>query len=130
MDFTHNFNLGLDRVKTHVKEHQKAYWVGSVVVVAGVTYILTRRLGPQTITVAPVFNNIPIFNNDNSSLVNLGGHTTKMVKRLSDGEIFEKVTEAAADAGCSVSKMSRHLNGHSPHLYDEVYKIIGVGTTG
>ena len=119
-----------DQIKSHIQDHRIAYWTGSIVVVAGVTYILTRRLAPQTITVAPVFNNIPTFNNDNSSLVNLGGHTTKMVERLSDGQIWKKVTEAAVEAGVSPSYMSRHLHGHKPDIFGETYKIVGVGTTG
>jgi hypothetical protein len=116
---------------SHVKKHKTAYLVGTLVVVTnGFTFLVMRQIGAQTISMSPVFNNVPIFNNDNSSLVNFGGHTTKFVKRLSDGKMWEKVTEAADEAGCGLPKMSRHLNGHSPHVYEEVYKIVGVGTTG
>jgi len=119
-----------DQVKNHINEHQAKYWTGSLVMVVGVTYIVTRSFGVQTIYVSPVFNNMPTFNNDNSSLVNFGGHMTKMVKRMSDGKIWEKVTEAASEAGVSTSFMSRHLNGHEPNVYNEIYKIVGIGTTG
>ena len=119
-----------DQVKNHINEHKTEYWTGSLFMIAGVTYVVTRSFGIQTIYMAPVFNNMPTFNNNNSNLVNFGGHMTKMVKRLSDDKIFEKVTEAAADAGCSVAKMSQHLNGHKDHVNNEIYKIVGIGTTG
>jgi hypothetical protein len=121
----------VDEITAHIKRHKTAYLVGTTVVItAGITYFVTRRVVSQPITVAPVFNNMPTFNNDNSSLVNFGGHTTKMVERMSDGKIWKKITEAAMEEGCSVDKMSKHVNGHSPHVYGEVYKIVGVGTTG
>jgi hypothetical protein len=122
-------------VKEHVAKHKKVYRIGSYVVVAGVSILVYKKFYLPRPAAVQIINNVvpniaPVFNNDNSSLVNLGGHTTKMVKRLSDDKIFEQVTDAAREAGCSVPKMSRHLNGHNPHVYEEVYKIIGVGTTG
>lgn len=126
MEHNHNINLNLDKVKAHVRKHRTAYWAGSLIVVAGVTYIVTRQMTVRTISVAPVFNNT--INNDGS--VNFGGHVTKMVERTSDGHIWKKVTEAAAEEGISNSLMSKHLNGKKAHIYGEQYKIIGVGTTG
>lgn len=127
----HNIHIpNIEEIKTHVKNHAIPYAVGTTAVVSsGLTLLVARRFGIQ-ISIAPVFNNMPMFNNDNSSLVNLGGHTTKMVERLSDGHIWKKVTEAAVDAGVTPSYMSKHLNGHQPDVYGEIYKIIGVGTTG
>lgn len=119
-----------DQIKSHIQDHRTAYWAGSLVVIAGATYIVTRRFGVQTISVAPVFNNMPTFNNDNSSLVNFGGHMTKMVERASDGKIWKTVTEAAEANNAPLSLMSRHLNGHKPNVYGEAFKIVGVGTTG
>lgn len=116
----------LDRVKAHVGRHKVAYSLGTVVVIAGVAYYVGVRAGSPTYSVGPVFNNV--INNDGS--VNFGGHTTKMVKRLSDGAMWETVTEAAEANGAPLSLMSRHLNGHKPDVYNEVYKIVGIGTTG
>ena len=109
-------------VKLHVKKNQKFYLGVGV----GAFVILVTRRPAINVVVSPLFNNTPVFNNS----VNFGGHMTKMVKRMSDGAMWETVTEAAKEAGVSLSFMSRHLNGHEPHVYNEVYKIVGIGTTG
>lgn len=107
-------------VKLHVRRNKKLYvgiGIGAFVVMA------TRR---PTINVVNTATANPVFNNS----VNFGGHMTKMVKRMSDGAMWETVTEAAKEAGVSLSYMSRHLNGHESDVYNEVYKIVGIGTTG
>jgi hypothetical protein len=71
----------------------------------------------------------PVFNNSNQQ-VNFGGHTTKLVKCLETGQVWEKVTEAANAAGVGISAMSKHLNGSHDHVNGLHYKIVGVGTTG
>lgn len=116
-----------DEIQAHVEQHKTAYLVGISI---AATYIVTRTVCVSSISVAPVINNMPTFNNDNSSLVNFGGHTTKIVQRLSDGKTWAKVTDAANEAGVSVSYMSRHLNGKESNVYNDIYKIIGIGTTG
>ena len=80
-------------------------------------------------TVAPVFNNTPVFNNDNSNVVNFGGRLMKIVKCVETDEKWEKVTEAAKAADTTTSYMSRHLHGHKPDVHGLHYKIIGIGTT-
>jgi hypothetical protein len=116
----------VQKLQAHWKAHQREYLIGGGCLVVG--YLLRR---PQAI--APVFNNsaAPVFNNDNSSsVVNFGGHMTKIVRRSSDGKTWLKVTEAAEEVGCSVSKMSRHLNGSKAHVNGELYSIVGIGTSG
>lgn len=127
----HNIHIpNIEEIKAHVKKHKMTYAVGTTAVLSsGFTLLVARRFGIQ-ISIAPVFNNLPTFHNDNSSLVNFGGHTTKMVKRLSDGKIWEKVADAAHEAGVSQPYMSRHLHGYNRDVGGEVYKIIGIGTTG
>lgn len=125
------------KVRLHVEKHQVVYASG----VTGLVCIFGTRafarptqiiniVEQATPVIAPVINNSPVFNNDNSSLVNFGGHMTKMVKRLSDGKIWETVTEAAGDEGFDMTRFSRHLNGHTEHLNGEIYTIVGIGTTG
>jgi hypothetical protein len=117
-----------ERTKKHLKDNKAIYIAAagtSAVTVVSVVWLKQSLASTQ-------INNVvaPVFNNDNSSMVNMGGHMTKIVKRASDGKVWEKVTEAATDEGVSISRMSRHLNGHSPELFGEIYEIIGVGTTG
>lgn len=127
---THALTVGTkyQKIKQHVKDNQVAYisGVGGVTVGALGVLLLTRSPMQFTNNVAPVI--APVFNNDNSSVVNLGGPMTKMVKCLETGEIWEKVTYAAEDAGVTLHKMSQHLNGHKDHVNDLHYKIIGLGT--
>ena len=119
----------IDEVKAHFVRNKVAYSVGAGFVLTGVAFYFGVRVGSNMISVSPVFNNsLPL--TMTTRVLCFGGHTT-LVKRLSDGKVWETVTEAASDAGCGVSLMSKHLNGHDkPHIYNEVYKIVGVGTTG
>lgn len=51
----------VDKVTENVKKHKTEYLLGTAVVMtAGVTFLMTRRFRVQTITIAPVFNNIPV----------------------------------------------------------------------
>ena len=118
-----------DRAKAHVSRNRTAYIIGTTMVLTGgATYFVTRQMMIKQISIAPVFNNMPTFNNDNT--VNLGGHMTKIVKRDSDGAMWQKMTEAANDAGVSPSYMSRHLHGKNPDVGGQTYTIVGLGTTG
>ena len=134
-----------ERVKQHVQDNKMSYLIGGGCFVAG--YLLRK---PQMITVvnetsppiAPVFNNMPTisptFNNNNSSMVNFGGHLTKMVERVGDGMLWKKVKTAAEEIAKENEVpferahwlLSRHLNGHIPNVYSVVYRPAGVGTTG
>lgn len=112
--------------KEWTKKNWKPFVAGAAV--AGITvFVLRGRSAPTQI----ITNVTPVFNNDNSSsVVNFGGRMTKIVKRVSDGKVWEKVTEAAEEAGTSASFMSRHLHGHKPDVFGEEYRIIGIATTG
>ena len=80
--------------------------------------------------IAPVFNNMPVFNNDNSSVVNFGGQMSKIVKCKETGEIWEKMLLAAESEGVPKSLMSKHLNGHEDAINGKHFEIIGLRTTG
>lgn len=49
----------------------------------------------------------------------------KRVVKLSTGEAFDSVTDAASHAGVGKSTMSRHLNGHCRHIHGETYHFEG-----
>jgi hypothetical protein len=119
----------------HVVKYQVVY---ATIGGSAVTLVAVKLFGkPQVIvkgdsglpmvinnTVAPVI--APVMSNT----VNNGGHLTKMVKRLSDGAIWETVTEAAEANDIPLTVLSRHINGHKPDAHGEIFKIVGIGTTG
>jgi hypothetical protein len=122
------------KVTKHIEKHQLLYASGAT----GVLCILGTRTfaRPTVITnvieqaapiVAPVFNNHNVGNIVNTT-VNNGGPMHKIVQCIETGEIWEKVTDAANNAGVTLQKMSQHLNGHKDHVDGLHYKIIGLGT--
>lgn len=121
------------KIKKHLQDNRQTYLVGAGCLAGG--YFLRR---PNVITVineatAPTIS--PVFNNSNvgnvvNNVVNNGGHMTKMVKRVSDGTIWETVTDAAEANDIPMSVLSRHINGHKPDAHGEVFQIVGIGTTG
>ncbi len=119
----------IDRIKLHVETNKELYIVGASCLYAGYTFGNHRSTHiVNSPIISPVIS--PVFNNDNSSIVNFGGHMTKIVKCLETGEVWEKVTEAADAVNAPVSVMSKHLNGHKDHLDGLHYQIIGVSTAG
>lgn len=73
--------------------------------------------------------NSPITIDQTTNVINnFGGHMVKFVKCVESGEIFGSVTEAAEAAGVSHSAMSKHINGHTDHIFGKEYQIVGLGT--
>jgi hypothetical protein len=120
----------IEKIKIHFKENKTVYLTSASCLAIGVTIGVLLKNRPQ-ITIAPVIAPVitasPVFNN-NPNNVNFGGYAHKLVKCLETGEIWETVTETAKTAGVTASAMSRHLNGHKPHIDDFHYEIIGLGT--
>jgi len=125
-------NAKVNAVVNHVEANKKTYLVGmgGAAVGGGMALMFKSRPNITQInnTVAPSI--APVFNNDNSAMVNFGGTMSKIVKRTSDGKIWETVTEAATEEGVTLPMMSKHLNGRSPHIYGQTYEIIGLRTAG
>jgi hypothetical protein len=115
-----------ERAKAHVLRNKTTYIVGAVCLAIGVAtgyWIKSRPLINVVNTVAPVFIN------NNENIVNFGGYATKIVKNHLTGDTYLTVKAAAEAAGVEMVRMSRHLNGHIPHINGVVYSIIGQGTT-
>ena len=133
------------KVKGHFKKHRGKYITGAtVVVVGGVCFYIGRKYQERSTSVSmDVVDNVRPTNvaigkdieidartkiTNNVTNINMGGYTTKMVKRLSDGMIYETVGDAAKAAGVNKTVMSKHINGKSNDVNGESYKIIGLGT--
>lgn len=117
----------LDRIKKHFADNWKTYLIagGTAIVVGGLSYIVYRnsttniRLNAgRDIIGTQIIHNTTTY----------GGYQQKLVERLEDGKLFGSVTEAAEAAGVTVPTMSNHLNGRKDHIFDDHYRIVGLGT--
>jgi hypothetical protein len=134
------------KVKGHFKKHKTKYIVGaSVVAIGGVSFYIGRKyqeritsismdvineVSPTNVAIGKDINieNKTDITNNVTNTINMGGYTTKFVKRLSDGVIYETVGDAAKAAGVHKTIMSKHINGHSNDVNGEIYEIVGLGT--
>lgn len=120
-------NQKSNNVQYHLQEYKIVYISGTICLVSGI--FIGVILKKQPVLPTQIFNTVaPIFNN--SSNVNFGGYSHKLVKNNETGQIWETIKDAATFAAVTPSKMSRHLNGHMGHINNETYSIIGVGTSG
>lgn len=131
----------IDAVKAHLTKH-KWYYIsaGLVVGTAGITCLImrgsqgrclavaTNELPRSTMESGPLSFGVRDINDSFNVINNFGGYQSKLVQNDSTGEIYRTITEAAAKAGVSFSKMSRHLNGHMDHVDGVTYSIVGLGT--
>lgn len=123
-----------ERVKNHFRENRNLYLTGGVCLVAGVVLGYSLKDEGDDVKMEALgdinFGELDksTHNTTNNVMVNMGGPMHKIVKNTSTGEVFESVTDAAESAGVSVSTMSKHINGHTDHIYGDEYEIIGVGT--
>lgn len=130
-----------ERFKAHLERNKKVYIWSAIGITAGIAggYAIAKaeeRDGGHEVrmyvdTGGGDIDTVVFGDNSTESTVNnYYGHSTKIVKCLETGEIWETVGEAARAAGVSQPVMSKHLNGHTDHVYNNHYEIIGQGTTG
>jgi hypothetical protein len=124
----HEINLDriVTNVKHHINKHRTAYWVGSLGVAAGLTYVVvrTRYAAPlDQITKQPftIINNnithIPIIN------LNTGrsGPLSYAVQKVSTGEKWRTQGLASAAEGLTDRALSRYFNHGTPLPNGEDY---------
>jgi hypothetical protein len=76
---------------------------------------------------AQVINTVaPVFNNNNSSNVLLGGPMRKIVHCIETDQYWPSVTAAAKAQDVLLPLMSKHLNGHHDHINEKTFEIVGV----
>ena len=130
-----------ERVKQHVVRNRYWYAAGGLAVVAGVLGYSVGRSSADgecghvfevggDVTDSPVLIGDGNTMENHSEINNYYGHSTKIVKCLETGEIWETVGEAADAIGVGRTTMSKHLNGRTDHIDGLHYVIIGQGTTG
>jgi hypothetical protein len=116
----------LNTVKDHVEKHKTAYYIGGIVVVAGVVYIVTRRRYDVKLTFSPsvteLMNKLKVTGNwkpeVHANLIKINVHDTGrpgyLTRSIEFDKYFPTQTETARTFGVSNSTLSRHLNGHIP----------------
>ena len=130
------------KVKGHFKKHKGKYIVGGTCLVVGgaVGYYVSKhyhgvsmdvisKVEPTNVAIGKditIENKTNITNNVTN--VNMGGHVSKIVRRLSDGKLFGSVNEAAIEAGVPQPLMSNHLNGRKENINGDIYEIAGLST--
>ena len=130
-----------ERVKQHVVRNRYWYAAGGLAVVAGALGYSVGRSSTNgecghvfevggDVTDSPVLIGDGNSMDNHTEINNYYGYSTKIVKCLETGEIWESVGEAADEVGVGRKTMSKHLNGKQEHVNGYHYVIIGQGTTG
>jgi hypothetical protein len=123
-----------ERVKDHFRENRNIYLAGGVCLVAGAVLGYSLKDEGDVFALEAAGDmalgdmDKSTHNTTNNVTVNMGGPMHKIVKNNSTGEVFESVTAAAESAGVSISSMSKHINGHTDHIFGDEYEIVGIGT--
>lgn len=137
------------KIKAHVKSNEDRYTSFAAGVVSGAVlfgvhaylsgygqttvngdYVKNVGGGNASAEVKPVVAiNSPVTIEQTTNVINnFGGHMTKIVRCVETGEIFDSVTKAAESAGVARTLMSKHINGHSAHIDNLTYEILGLST--
>jgi hypothetical protein len=111
----------VDEIAAHVKKHKTAYIVGTTVVVtAGITYFVTRRIsvgqGNVNVRALNLLSNKPNI----VTVIENGrqGPPSWVVRCVETNEWFSSQRAAAFGKGLSESELSSHLNGLRDNVRD------------
>ena len=123
-------------VKNHVERHKTKYYVGGLVVVAGVTFLVTRRVmlqqfiqleGTNIVINKAVIKDgslFKVFNIYSDGFKNQG--PSWMVRCKETGVVFKSQEDAARNMGLSKEQLSAHLNDHRSNVEGYHFERIGV----
>lgn len=112
-------------IREHVEKHQKIYWIGSLIVVSGVTYYISRG----RITQAGIMNAASfIFKNEQTIIntVDRQGPPSWVVENVRTHERWLSQRSTAIANGLRESDLSAHLNGLTDEVNGEVYRRLGL----
>lgn len=124
----------IETIKTHVREHKKAYVIGGTVaavgVATGVGYILGVRTTPKNVEtlVAPsnTINGLAWKPTQTIEVVvEALGDPGNIVQDLTTGTIYASQNQAAKAVGATSGEMSKHLNGLSNAVKGHKFARLG-----
>jgi hypothetical protein len=116
-----------EQIKAHVRRNEKAYYIGTIVVVAGVTFLVTRRVyAPSSLFAKKIVikDSVMIF----STYARQQGPPSWVVRCVENGEIFTSQADAAARMGLSASNLSSHLNGKYADVSGYHFERVAIAT--
>lgn len=100
-----------EQIKTHVRKNQKTYYISTIFVVAGVTFLVTRRVYRPDYVFAKkivIKNSVLTF----ATYARDHGPPSYLIECVETGEKFLSQSDTAKQMGLSASRLSAHLNGH------------------
>lgn len=121
----------LEKVKTHINKHKTKYWAGSLVVVAGVTYLVTRNSGVTTkaSNKAGIVFGDQIINITTVVKRNGRGHPGYPVMNMITGEWWTSAKACADAEGISKKVLSGHLKGKFRDVNGIIYSWVSLVPT-
>ena len=110
------------KVKTHLRENKKVYIATAAGVVAGA--LLFRQ--DHEAQIVQQVRQIAFRANSNQVVINLTEKSTpsKPVHLVGTNLYFDSLHDAARKTGHSLSKLSRHVNGHVSDLNGDVFEVL------
>ena len=117
-----------EKFKAHVKEHKEAYIVGGIGFVAcvGVWIIASRSNGGERTIVTKEINQVAVGYRNTQVVIEMVERSTpsKPVHLVGTDLYFPSLNEASRQTGHSLSKLSRHINGHIPDINGDVFELL------
>lgn len=111
----------VDQLIAHLKANDERY----VCLVAGALFggLAVKMVLGRTIYMIQTVNNL------NGGAMP-SGRLSKVIRNNTTGELWTSIAAAANNAGVHPSTMSRHVNGHTPHVRYHTYEVVGTIDTG
>jgi hypothetical protein len=121
---TSKMNAKIDKIKIHFQENKKSYAIaGSCLVIgAAISAIVLLIVSKQSKSGPQI-----VFNNEvNPVFINLLERSTpsKPVHLVGTNLYFNSLNEAARETGCSLTQISKNVNGIIPNVKGDVFELL------
>ena len=109
-----------EQIKAHVRKNQKTYYISTIFVVAGVTFLVTRRVYRPDYVFAKkvVIKDSMLFF---GTFARDQGPPSYLVECVETGAKYLSQVACADAEGISASTLSQHLNGARDHIHGKHY---------
>jgi hypothetical protein len=121
LNLKHRVVKKYEQIKAHVRRNEKAYYIGSMIIVAGVTFLVTRRVILRNMAIEEI--SIDFFNKPTRNLVEVTVPETNVGNDiLNPGSRVGFFSQQSAGRAYGVSEpvLSSHLQGTLPDIKGEI----------